>query len=105
MFFSVLTVVSMGLWFFALSAGMATNIAEQQREIGVLRSIGARASMLVRVYVYEAFVLVVSAACMGIAIGTACAWTFATQRSLFTSLPLTLQFPYSTVIAVLLASI
>ena len=105
MFFSVLTVVSMGLCFFALSAGMATNIAEQQREIGVLRSIGARASMLVRVYVYEAFVLVVSAACMGIAIGTACAWTFATQRSLFTSLPLTLQFPYSTVIAVLLASI
>jgi len=102
--FAVLAVVVMFLCFFSLLASVATNIREQQREIGVLRAVGLSPSRLARVYSHEATLLVAAAALLGTGVGTASAWAFAQQRSLFTGLPLALVFPWTIVIAVVIAS-
>lgn len=52
----------------------------------MLQAIGAKKFFLYRLYVYEAFVLVMSASIVGVCIGTAVAWTMVIQQILFTQL-------------------
>lgn len=61
--------------------------------------------MLLRVYIYEAFVLVMSAATMGLGTGTLIGWTFTAQQGLFTQLPVPFQLPVATISAIVLLSI
>ena len=83
----------MFLCFFSLSASMTTNILEQSKEIAVLRAMGFSKGRLVFLYIYEAFVVVLSASFLGILIGVIVGWTMTMQRSLFTDIPLQFFFP------------
>jgi len=49
---------------------MYTNIFEQSKEIAILRAMGMTRSQIVRIYIYEAFVLVMAASVLGVMIGT-----------------------------------
>ncbi len=60
-------VVAMGM--IGLVSAMTTSILERTREIGVLRSVGARARDIRRVFLTEAVVLVVLGWMLGIAVG------------------------------------
>ena len=60
-------VVAMGL--IGLVSALTTNILERTREIGILRSIGARARDIRRVFLAEAMVLVLLGWLAGIAVG------------------------------------
>ena len=82
--FGGLALVAMALCFFSLLASMLANINEQKREIGVLRALGMRPGSLTRLYVEEAFLLVLCASFVGVAIGCLVAWTFGQQQALFT---------------------
>lgn len=84
---------------------MSANIAEQTKEIGVLRALGLKNSMLLRVYVYEAFVLVMAASVSGILIGIGVGWTFTAQQALFAQLPVPIIVPQGIIIAVVLAAV
>lgn len=103
--FSVLTLVAMALCFFSLFASMVANITEQKKEMGVLRSVGLRTRHVLRMYIHEAFALVMSASLMGIVIGCFVAWTFGKQQELFTSIPMPFVFPWSIAVTLLLASV
>ena len=78
--FGGLTAVAIALCSFSLVASMGANIAEQRREIGVLLALGLSARALERVYMHEAFVLVVAACSSGMAIGCFVAWTMGLQQ-------------------------
>jgi hypothetical protein len=67
--FGGLALVAMALCAFALLANMIANVAEQTREVGVLRALGLKPRALVRLYVEEAFVLVLVASLLGVGIG------------------------------------
>ena len=60
-------VVAMGM--IGLVSAMTSNILERTREIGILRSIGARARHIRRVFLAEAVALVVAGWLLGIAVG------------------------------------
>jgi putative ABC transport system permease protein len=60
-------IVAMGM--IGLVSAMTTNIVERTREIGILRSIGARAKDIRRVFLAEAVTLVVAGWLAGIAVG------------------------------------
>lgn len=92
--FSVATAIAMGLCLFSLMASMYTNIYEQSKEIAILRAIGFEGWTIVRIYVYEAFTLTMSAAILGVMIGTVLANTMVGQIGLFSQVPTTFQFPY-----------
>ena len=105
LFFAVLGLVAMVLCFFSLLASMITNIHEQQREIGVLLALGLKASPLIRVYVHEAFVLVLTSSLLGAVVGCVLAWTFGQQQSLFTSIPVPFAVPWGILAVVVIASV
>eukprot|EP00997_Jenningsia_sp_PLL12_P007709 NODE_437_length_1745_cov_105.254127_g368_i0.p1 GENE.NODE_437_length_1745_cov_105.254127_g368_i0~~NODE_437_length_1745_cov_105.254127_g368_i0.p1 ORF type:complete len:543 (+),score=174.78 NODE_437_length_1745_cov_105.254127_g368_i0:24-1631(+) len=94
-FFTITTMFAMLMCFFSLTSSMFTNIHEQSKEIGILRALGINRFPLIRLYVWEAIILVLSATIMGFLIGTAIAWTMGIQRMLFTQLPLPFNFPWS----------
>ena len=65
---------------FSLMSSMYTNIFEQTKEIGILRAMGINKSWLMRIYIYESFILVFSSSVMGMIIGTIVSYTMVLQR-------------------------
>lgn len=59
----------MTLCFFSLSSSMTANMLEQAKEISVLRAIGNTKATIIRLYIYEAFVLVLSSSSIGLVVG------------------------------------
>lgn len=104
-FFTFTTVVAMAISFFSLMSSMYTNIREQTKEIGVIRALGIPKSWVYRIYIYEAFLLVVASSLLGIIIGTVTSYTMNSQQSLFTQLPLAFKFPFILLATVLTCSV
>lgn len=104
-FFSFTVIVAMAISFFSLMSSMYTNIYEQAKEIGILRAVGMPYGWLQRVYIYEAFILVLSSSLMGMLIGSGVGWTVAIQRVLFTQLPIPFEFPILLFLVVFVMSI
>jgi len=100
-FFLLTAAVAMFICFFSLISGQYTNIQEQTKEIAVLRAIGCRRFLIVRLFIYEAFVLVLSASLMGICIGFITGYTMSAQSFLFTQLPLKPVVPWQIMILVI----
>lgn len=104
-FFVAITLVGLLLCFFSLVASMVSNIHEQSQDIAIVRSMGLTKRQVVMVYVFEAFVLVLSSAGLGMGVGFVIAWTFSSQQNLFTQLPLTFYFPWPIVLTVIVTAI
>ena len=92
-FFGFTVITAMAISFFSLISSMYTNVYEQAKEIGILRALGIPYGWMQRIYVYEAFTLVMAASLMGLGIGMGVGWTVAVQRVLFTQLPVPFTFP------------
>jgi len=84
--FLLITIVAMFMCFFSLFSSMYTNVYGQSKEMGILRAIGVTRFFIIRMYIYEAFVLVISASIVGIIVGTVIAYTLVIQQILFTQL-------------------
>jgi len=104
LFFTFAQAMASCICFFALSSSMSTNVHEQSKEIGILRSIGLRKFPLTRTYIWESFVLVLAASILGVCVGVVMGYTIVLQRALFTQLPLPFVFPWGQVIAILILS-
>eukprot|EP01130_Rhizamoeba_saxonica_P014410 TRINITY_DN6293_c0_g1_i1.p1 TRINITY_DN6293_c0_g1~~TRINITY_DN6293_c0_g1_i1.p1 ORF type:complete len:1033 (-),score=164.52 TRINITY_DN6293_c0_g1_i1:42-3140(-) len=105
LFFNFTTVIAMAISFFSLLSSMFTNVREQSKEIGVMRAMGITKFRMIRVYIYEAFVLVLSSSLLGVMIGMSVGYTMTLQQILFTQLPLSLEIPYYLMITVFVMSI
>lgn len=66
--FSVVTVLVMVIAFFSLNTSMYVNIIEQAREIGVMRALGFSRPAVLRLYFYEAMILTLSSAVLGVCV-------------------------------------
>ncbi|CAG9582077.1 conserved hypothetical protein [Leishmania major strain Friedlin] len=93
-FFIVAEIMILVICFFSLMSSMTTNVLDSSKEIGVLLCLGMSHFQVYRVYVWEAFVLVVSSGVMGLIVGLVVAYTMQLQNILFTQLPLPFPFPY-----------
>ena len=93
----------MAAWicYFALVSSMTTNIHYQAKEVGILRSMGLHKGATWRIYVWEAFVLVLSASLLGVVVGVVMGYTLVLQQSLFNQLPLPFVFPTQQLIIIL----
>ena len=95
----------MALCFFSLVASMFTNIWEQSKEIGILRAVGMTRWQITRLYVYEAFILVLAASMFGLVIGVVLGWTMSSQQQLFTQFPVTFVFPTALLVTIIVAAL
>jgi ABC-type antimicrobial peptide transport system permease subunit len=90
----VIIAITMFLCFFSLSSSMSANLYEQSKEIGIMRATGLTKKRVYLLYIYEAFVLVLSSSLLGILIGTIVGFTMTLQQILFTEIPLVFYFPW-----------
>jgi len=93
--FSIIISMVMFLAFFSLVSAMSSNIMLQSKEIAILRALGYTKKQIIRLYFYEAFILVVSASTTGIFIGTSVGWVMMLQQTAFLGIPRMFLFPWT----------
>ena len=93
MIFNVVIIITMFICFFSLSSSMMGNLYEQCKEISVMRSIGFSKNRITKIYVYEAFILVIASSINGVVIGTCVGWTVTFLRLKFIDMPPIFVFP------------
>lgn len=93
MIFNVVIAITMFICFFSLSSSMTGNLYEQCKEISVMRSIGFTRRIITKLYIYEAFILVISSSFSGCVIGTCVGWSISFQRGMFINIPTPFVFP------------
>ena len=103
--FSANTYMALFLCLFSLIASMSTNIVEQTKEIGILRSLGLTKFEINKVYVYEALVLILSSSLIGMMMGSVLSFVILEQQTLFTSYPVSFYVPQSIVGAVITGAV
>ena len=69
MFVLIIAVISMSVAFFLLMIAMNQNINQAIWEYGCLRSMGITKAQGTRIYIYEAFMVVIGASILGITSG------------------------------------
>jgi ABC-type lipoprotein release transport system permease subunit len=84
-------VVVLIISFFSLVTTTYVNIVNQTNEIGILMILGYEKSRIVRIYIYECFILVINSCVIGIGVGYFVAWMMGLQRELFSDLPVTIE--------------
>ena len=105
MIFNGCITVMMFICFFSLSSNMSANLLEQQKEIGILRSIGVSKIKIRLLFFYEAFVLVLSACILGVFTGSTIGFTMSMQQTVLTGIPLKFVFPWNQLWLILALSI
>jgi len=86
----ILLVVVLVISFFSLVTTTYINVVNQTNEIGILMILGYEKSRIVRIYIYESFIIVLNSCLIGIAVGYFVAWMMGLQRELFSDLPVTI---------------
>lgn len=92
-FLNVVSALAIILCFFVLLISFTSNVTENVWEFGVLRAIGLTAAQTIRIYIYEAFSIILSSILLGSFIGLFVSVTFSLQVNAFTELPLIMGFP------------
>lgn len=93
------------LAFFLLWISFDANVRFNGWEVGVLRSIGVSSSQVIRVYIYEALAVVITAVGLGTVVGIVVSVVLTLQFNLFLELPFQLYFPTALFVVVLILSL
>lgn len=93
-FFIFTQVMILIICFFSLMSSMTTNVLSSSKEIGILLCMGMSHFQIYRVYVFEAFVLVISSGILGFIVGIVVGYTMQLQNMMFTQLEMPFAFPW-----------
>lgn len=104
LFVVILSLISLIIAFFLLLIATTQNVNEAIWEYGVLRSIGLTMVEGKKLYMYESFLVVVSAAILGTFTGFMTAFILSCQFFLFIELPVQIVFPWLTLSIILALS-
>jgi len=86
-FVTIIGFICLTLSFFLLLISTTANIKENLWELGVLRAVGLSQDQSRRVFMYEAFAVILAALVLGIVVGLTIAITLTAQFYLFIELP------------------
>lgn len=93
MIVSVIGLIALTITFFLLLVSTTHNIKDNIWEYGVLRSMGVTKAQGRRIYMYEAFLVVVAAGILGCMIGLVVSCLVTIQFNVFLEQPFVLNFP------------
>ena len=91
--------------FFQITVSVQASLREDSQELGVLRAIGLQKSAVVRVSLYETLSTLVGAMFLGTLIGLFSAGLIALLFIAASEMPLVLNIPQATLVAMLLMSL
>mmetsp|Transcript_45905 Transcript_45905/g.33658 ORF Transcript_45905/g.33658 Transcript_45905/m.33658 type:complete len:197 (-) Transcript_45905:40-630(-) len=90
---AIIAFIALILTFFLLLISTNQNIKENVWELGVLRAVGLSQKQSQRIFMYEAFAVILTAVLLGLLIGLAVAIALTAQFYMFIELPFKLAFP------------
>ena len=90
---NILLVIVLVISFFSLVTTTYVNVLNQTNEIAILMVLGYAKPRIVRVYLYEGFVLVLNSCLIGVGVGYFVAWMMSLQREIFSDLPVEIKVP------------
>ena len=93
LFMSLIALISLFIAFFLLMISTTQNVHEAVWEYGVLRSIGVTKDQGQRIFMYEAFMVIISAGLLGFLVGLCVSTMVTAQFYLFIELPFVLEWP------------
>ena len=101
----IIGAISLTIAFFLLLISTTQNVKEAIWEYGVLRSMGITMDEGMRIQMYEAYIVITSAAILGTLVGFAVSLAIAKQFYMFIELPVVVDFPTSLLIGLLVISL
>ena len=90
---ALIGLISLTICFFLVLVATSNNIRDNMWEYGVLRSIGLSKAEGQRIYMYESFLVIFSAGCLGMIIGLVTSILVTLQFKVFEEQPFRLYFP------------
>ena len=90
-FVAVIACISLFIAFFLLLLASTQNVTDAIWEFGVLRSMGLTKGEGLRIYIYEAYIVVISAAILGTIVGFITAAAVAVQFYSLIEMPITVE--------------
>ena len=92
--FLILGIIALILSFFLIWTSFYNNIRENIAEYGIMRSIGVTKAQSIRIYLYEAFIIIAASVIIGTTIGVLISSSIILQFDIFFELPFIFHFPY-----------
>ena len=77
---NILLIIVLCISFFSLVTTSYVNIINQNTEIAILLTLGYNKSRIIRIFIYESFIVVLSSCMIGVVIGFTLAWLMGSQR-------------------------
>lgn len=102
--FNAIIAISMCLCLFSLSSSMTANIHDQSREISIMCSFGCTKAMIMKVFICESLVLVISSSIAAFFIGVFIGNLMTLQLAMLQSCPFVLQIPWKQLVFLLCLS-
>lgn len=93
-FIYIVGAISLFLAFFLLLIATTANVMDAVWEYGVLRSMGVTKAMGIRIFMYEAYLVIVVSTTLGLAVGWGLAALVSYQFYSFIELPPSVDFPW-----------
>lgn len=93
-FIAIIAAISLFIAFFLLLVASTQNINDAVWEYGVLRSMGLTKAEGIRIYIYEAYIVVFVSGALGTLVGFVTSAAVAAQFYSFIELPVTIDFPW-----------
>jgi len=87
----ILLIVVLIISFFSLVTTTYINVINQTNEIAILMILGYEKTRIIKIYIYECFVVVLNSCLIGIGVGYFVAWMMGLQRELFSDLPVDIE--------------
>ena len=97
--------IALTIAFFLLLISTTQNVTDALWEYGVLRSMGVTRAEGRRIFMYEAYVVVLSAALLGICVGLVAAMVISAQFYMFLELPIEVFVPWYLLAAMVVVAV
>ena len=103
--FFILGIISLVLSFFLIWTSFYNNIKENIAEYGIMRSIGITKKQNIRIYLYEAFVIIITSVIIGTVIGVVISSSIILLFDIFFELTFIFNFPFKIYFILLIQSL
>ena len=90
--------------FFNLTAAMSSKITASRNQLAILRCLGLSKIRTSLIFLYDSFLVVLSASFIGLLGGSILAWMLIMQRTLFMDVPMQVHFNWTNLISIVIAS-
>jgi len=100
MLFQLITMATVVICLFGLLSASYSTILERKKEIAIVRTLGLKGNSVNRMFIIEAFIIMISSGAIGVLVGWLTAWLLTSNMTTFTDLPFHSSFPFDSLFLV-----